>query len=108
MVQFISHSEAFELEHLIRKVYNCDRFGVMGIADADHLEYHPLDAANVILAPLYLNQNNISDVENFIDEQSCIFNFSDNYEYNEDTVRKYIDGLSSLVNKYYAHNCSQN
>lgn len=101
MKSFINHSEAMELEYLIRKVYKCDRFGVMGIADADHLEFHPLDAANVILAPLYLNKTDIPEIDSFVDEQSCIFNFSDDYVYNETTVRKYIDGLSSLVGKYY-------
>lgn len=100
MKRFINHSEATELEYLIRKVYKCDRFGVMGIADADHLEFHPLDAANVILAPLYLDNTDISEIDSFVDEQSCIFNF-DNYVYNETVVRNYIDGLSSLVNKYY-------
>lgn len=101
MKKLINHSEATELEYLVRRVYNCDRFGVMGIADADHLEYHPLDAANVILAPLYLNRTDIPEIDNFIGEQSCIFNFDDNYVYNENTVRNYIDGLRALVDNYY-------
>lgn len=101
MKSFINHDEAVKLEYLIRKVYKCDRFGVMGIADADHLEFHPLDAANVILAPLYLNKTEIAEIDSFVDEQSCIFNFSDDYVYNETAVRKYIEGLNSLVDKYY-------
>lgn len=101
MKKLINHSEAIELEYLVRRVYNCGRHGVMGIADADHLEYHPLDAANVILAPLYLNRTDIPEIDNFIDGQSCIFNFDDNYAYDEKVVRNYIDGLRSLVDKYY-------
>lgn len=35
-ILMIKHSEAFELEHIVRRVFDCDRYGFMGIADADH------------------------------------------------------------------------
>lgn len=31
-MSMVNHMDAIALEHLIRRVYNCDRFGVMGIA----------------------------------------------------------------------------
>ena len=34
----ISHAEATALEYIVRSVFNCERFGVMGVADADQLE----------------------------------------------------------------------
>ena len=95
----IKHSEAFELEHIVRRVFNCDRFGVMGIADADHLERCPFDAASVVFAPLYKINNEIEEIEQFMDEFSCYFIFSD-YQYSEEKVREYIDGLKNLVEKY--------
>lgn len=101
MKNLINHDEAIELEYIIRRVYKCDRFGVMGIANADRLEHHPLDAANVILAPLYFDKSDLTDVENFMDTYSSLFNFYDYYEYDKDKVRSYIDGLKKLVDKYY-------
>ena len=95
----IKHSEAFELEHIVRRVFNCDRFGVMGIADADHLERCPFDAAIVVFAPLYKINNEIEEIEQFMDEFSCYFTFSD-YQYSEEKVREYSDGLKNLVEKY--------
>ena len=47
----INHSEAFELELIVRRVFDCDRFGVMGIADAGHLERCPYDAAIAVFVP---------------------------------------------------------
>ena len=29
----ISHAEATALEYIVRSVFNCERFGVMGVAD---------------------------------------------------------------------------
>lgn len=97
----INHREAISLEHIVRRVYNCERFGVMGVANSDHLERHPMDAAIVIFAPLYQEQKVIEDIDSFIDEYSCIFNFHEDYEYNEQTVNNYIEGLRRLVDKYF-------
>lgn len=96
----INHDEATSLEFIVRKVYNCQRFGVMGIANADHLEAHPMDAAIVVFAPLYRNKESIEEIDSFVDEYSCIFNFPDSYEYNQETVENYIEGLRYLVDKY--------
>lgn len=95
----INHNEAFELEHIVRRVFNCDRFGVMGIADADHLERCPYDAAIAVFAPLYKTHKEIEDIEQFMDDFACYFTFSD-YQYSEEKVREYIDGLKKLVDKY--------
>ena len=100
-MRMINHDEAISLECIIRNVYNCDRFGVMGIANADHLERNPMDAAIVIFAPLYLKQKEIEEINSFVDEYGCIFNFPNDYKYNKETVDNYIDGLRKLASKYY-------
>ena len=97
----INHDEAISLEHIVRRVYNCERFGVMGIANADYLERNPLDAAIVIFAPLYREQREISEIDEFIDQYRCIFNYPEDYTYNEETVENYIEGLRSLVDIYF-------
>ena len=45
----IQHNNAIELERLVRKLFKCDRAGVSGLADADHFESYPLDAAVMIV-----------------------------------------------------------
>lgn len=97
----INHNEATSLEFIVRRVYNCERFGVMGIADADHLERNPLDAAIVIFAPLYREQREIEEIDAFMDRYSCVFNFPEDYTYNEETVANYIEGLRNLVDRYF-------
>ena len=100
-MSMVNHMDAIALEHLIRRVYNCDRFGVMGIANADYLERNPLDAAIVIFAPLYREQNEIDNIDTFIEQYSCIFKFPSDYTYNAEIVENYIEGLRRLVDKYF-------
>ena len=33
----INHNDAIELEFQVRRLFNCDRSGVSGLADADYL-----------------------------------------------------------------------
>lgn len=96
----ITHDEATRLEYIIRDVFNCDRFDVMGIANADHLERWPMDAAIVVFAPLYKEQRRIPEIDTFVDEFSCIFNFPEDYTYDKDTVDRYIETLKKLTKKY--------
>lgn len=95
----ISHNDAFVLEHIVRAVFNCDRFGVMGIADADHLERLPLDAATAVFSSLYKDKTEIREIDEFMDHYNCYFTFDD-YRYDEKEVKQYIDGLRELVKKY--------
>lgn len=96
----INHDEAFSLEMIVRGVYKCDRYGVMGVANADHLELSPMDAVLVVFAPLYKNEKEIIEIDDFVDRYNCIFNFPDDYEYNKETVADFIKEFRSLVEKY--------
>lgn len=97
----ITHDEAFHLEMLVRKVFRCSRFGAMGIADADHLEYHPFDAALVTLAPLCTNNRQYDDIDDFIDRYGCYFQFPDEYVYEQHRVESFIEELKSLIDRFY-------
>lgn len=35
----IEHGDAIELESIVRRLFNCDRSGVSGLADADNLNH---------------------------------------------------------------------
>ena len=49
----IEHKYAIELEMLVRKAFKCERFGVSGLANSDHFDYEPFDAAIMIISYLY-------------------------------------------------------
>ena len=99
----INHNEACELEALVRCVYNCDRFGIMGLADADNFEVNPWQAAILILAPKFQrsrwSRRDIPGVIEFLNKYEAYFE-SDS-EYNSSMVENYIDDLTKLVKRYY-------
>jgi hypothetical protein len=51
----IEHSDAIELEYQVRRLYQCGRGGVSGMADADYFEGHPLQAAVLVVAYIHAN-----------------------------------------------------
>lgn len=51
----INHNEAIELEHQVRRLYDCDRGGVSGMVDADYFEGHPIQAAVLVVSYIYAN-----------------------------------------------------
>ena len=99
----INHNEACDLEALVRRVYDCERYGIMGLADADYFEIHPLQAAILILAPKFQrsiwSRKNLPGVIEFLNKYEAYFE-SDS-EYNSSMVENYIDDLTKLVKRYY-------
>ena len=51
----INRNEAIELEHQVRRLYDCDRGGVSGMVDADYFEGHPIQAAVLVVSYIYAN-----------------------------------------------------
>ena len=49
----ITHNDAIELEHQVRRLYGCDRGGVSGMAEADYFEGHPIQAAVLVVSYIY-------------------------------------------------------
>ncbi len=72
----------------------------MNIANADQLERKPMNAAIAIFAPLYFENRVLEDLSDFMDRYNCIFDYDD-YEFNQETIDKYIYELKALVKKYY-------
>lgn len=103
MKRILQHNESFKLEHIVRNIYNCGRGGVMGVADADHIDYNPMEAVIAIFAPCYMSKGtaSYSDIDQFVDKYNCIFHFTDSYEYDKETVENFFDELDSLITKYY-------
>ena len=97
----INHNDAVALEFLIRKLYNCGRTGVSGLADADHFATHPMDAAIMVVSYIYARGLQKSDTEydEFLFKYDTIFNYpEENDAANE--VDNYIADLASIVDKY--------
>lgn len=100
----ITHDEACDLEILVRNVYGCDRFGIMGLADADYFEVNPLHAAILIFAPKFRHsrwsRKEIPDITEFLSRYDDYFTCDDN-EYDAEIVDRYISELEGLIRKYY-------
>lgn len=96
----ISHEQATALEFVLRHAYNCGRYGVVGLANADFLENSPLSAAVAVLAPLSLRYSaeDLNDVSEFWDKYR--FELSHD-EFDDNLIDQCIEDLRKLVNKYY-------
>lgn len=104
MKKVIEHDEAIALERVVRDVYKCDRGGVMNVAEADILEYDPMEAIIAVFAPLYLKESVIDDIDAFVDEYQSIFRYTDEYEYDALKIQEFIRRFRELVQKYYKKN----
>lgn len=97
----IAHGEAIELESIVRRLFNCDRAGVSGLADADNFESRPMDAAVMVVS--YIHARGLQYTETEYDEFLCkydtIFRYPDENDAKNE-VRNYIDELSAIVDKY--------
>lgn len=99
----ISHEKAFELEHIVRRVFNAERGGVMNVAEADVLENRPMNAPIAIFSPLYLKSKEYPDIEEFMDKY-CDFYYCEPSEIESSFVDSFIRDLKKLVDKYYPNN----
>ena len=98
----ISHNDAVSLEYIVRGVYNCDRGGVAGIAEADFFEHSPISAAVAILAPLSFRagEAELEDVSEFWEKYRTEFSH-DNIPLDQEYVDEFINDLRALAKKYY-------
>lgn len=97
----IEHKYAIELEMLVRKAFKCERFGVSGLANSDHFDYEPFDAAIMIISYLYAKDliDSHSQFETFIDKYDTIFKYLEENNANSE-VENYINDLANIVEKY--------
>ena len=97
----VTHNEAIELEHQVRRLYGCDRAGVSGLADADHFESRPLDAAIMVVSYIHTKRLHYSETEydEFLSKYDTIFRYPDENDAKSE-VENYINELSEIVDKY--------
>lgn len=91
-VMEISHNDAIDLENLVRKVHNCERFGMGMYIDADHFETNPFDAALIALSPIWKTLPK-ETVEDFLYRWDCSLRKED-----DANINKFIEELNELVN----------
>lgn len=95
----INHFEAIRLEHIVSSVYSCHHGGIGGLASADLFEKQPFLAAILSLAPVYLNQDENKEIEQFFDYYKTVFDYP-NENLTEEELENYISQLSELVQTY--------
>lgn len=97
----ISHNDAIELEHLVCRLFNCDRVGVSGLADADNFESRPMDAAVMVVSFIHAKglQSSETQYDSFLCKYDAIFNYPDENDAKNE-VRNYIDELTNIIEKY--------
>ena len=97
----IKHGDALRLENLVRRLFECDRTGVSRLADADHFESRPMDAAIVVIAYIHAKklQDSETQYDEFLSKYDTIFTYPDENNA-QDEVQNYIDDLAKIVEKY--------
>ena len=97
----ITHSNAIVLEHYVRKLFNCDRSGVSGLADADNFESRPMDAAVMVVSYIHAKnlQSSETQYDEFLSKYDTIFNYPDENNA-EHEVENYIEELKEIVEAY--------
>lgn len=97
----ISHNDAIELESQVRRLFNCDRAGVSGLADADNFETHPMDAAVMVISYIHAKglQSCETQYDEFLSKYNTIFTYPDENDAKSE-VRNYISELTKIVELY--------
>lgn len=65
--------DGVRLEALVRKVYDCERFALGGLADSEVLTQEPFTAALLCLAPHRLKAENAEKIDAFLATYRPIF-----------------------------------
>ena len=87
-------SYAIEIEHIIRDVFSCERFGFGGIANSDFIRYQPFNAIIAALAYRFAtaDEEQKDKIEKFIEDKSFYSDFSIDELLSFETSEKVIDG----------------
>jgi hypothetical protein len=67
---FTIHDYAFQIETTTRAIFNCDRYGFGGIADADFIEKQPFIAISIVLGNFYnkIDSNSKNEIDDFFEK----------------------------------------
>ena len=97
----INHNDAIKLEHQVRRLYNCDRAGISGMADADYFEGNPIQAAVLVVAYVYARrlENGPYQYDEFLHKYETIFKYPEENDFDNE-VKKYVSELKEIVEQY--------
>lgn len=97
----IDHSSATELEYQVRRLYQCDRYGVSGLAEAGYFETHPIIAAIMIVSYIHARglHSEETQYDEFLVKYENIFSYPEEYD-TKTEVQNYIDELTKIVDIY--------
>ena len=87
-------SYAIEIEHIIREVFSCERFGFGGVANSDFIRSQPFTAIIAALAYKFAtaDKNSRDKIEKFIEDNTFYFKFSIDELLSFETSEKIIEG----------------
>lgn len=76
-----SQSYAVEIEHILCRIFECERYGFGGVVNSDYIRKHPFHALNCGLAYLYPNSSDKKrkQIEDFIENQLFYADMSIDY-----------------------------
>lgn len=81
---------AVEIEHKMERVFNCERYGVGGLVNSDHIRRYPFHSMICTLTHLYCNANK-NVIDNFFDKYSLYSDWSIDTFLSFDTQEKVIN-----------------
>lgn len=85
-----SHSLAVSIEWTLRRIFNCERFGLGGFVNSDSIESNPMESFRLGFAAVYADASNDkkSQIDRFID---------DNFQYEDMNIHTIgVDRVSEL------------
>ena len=91
-----SQSYAVEIEHILRKIFDCERFGFGGVVNSDYIRKQPIPAMLCGLSFIYATSTNEKKkkIEDFIDTHMFYKEMSIDYLLSFETNSK-SDGLTT-------------
>lgn len=97
----INHIDAIELEHIVSALYDCDRYGIAGLADASIFESNPLYAAILTISYFFAQGKSVNEkkLNEFWNKYQVIFDYSDEIDA-KGQVATYIADLKEIIKEY--------
>ena len=95
----VSRNDAIDLEHIVRKLYKCDRMGVFSLIDSDFFETEPIVALVMVMSYIYTNNPTMSEdlYTDFVSNSKMLFDGSEDEMVD---ASDFIGELSEIVNNY--------
>lgn len=94
-------NESVSIEHTIRNVFNCNRFGIGGLADCDAILHHPITCMVATLTYIYANTNKSKQecITTFIEEYLGLSNLNIEQLLADDSIdfNKIVDSFRSII-----------